>query len=166
MDQLWTGEPHEYGDVHARLPAGATGFGVRSHDPDGDLRSFRTVCHDAAQRTGSSVTSCMAADVTPSFHTVVVVRGDRAVALLRHTLLPLVALARPRCVGDAGVAFVDDATLAAALAEVSGLRVLSVAQLHTPLSRVDLTALTADEHTQLAYWKPDTVGDLLFNFWD
>ncbi|NYF58605.1 hypothetical protein [Micromonospora purpureochromogenes] len=163
---MTAGPPHEHGDVPARLPAGATGFGVRSTEPDGGLRSFRTVCHHAARRTGGGVTSCAAAGVTPSFHTAVVVRGDRAVAVLRHTVLPLVALARPRCAGDADVAFVDDATLAAALAEVSGLRVLSVAQLHTPLSRVDLTALTAEEHAQLAYWKPETLGGLLFNFWD
>jgi hypothetical protein len=31
---------------------------------------------------------------------------------------------------------------------------------------VDLSALTAPELEQIAFWKPQTVGELLFNYWD
>ncbi len=49
---------------------------------------------------------------------------------------------------------------------MSDLRVLTTAELHTPLRQVDLRALGPAEHRQIAYWQPGTVGELLFNFWD
>lgn len=36
----------------------------------------------------------------------------------------------------------------------------------TPLAAVDLGALGAAEHRAIAYWRPGTVGELLFNSWD
>jgi hypothetical protein len=35
-----------------------------------------------------------------------------------------------------------------------------------PLVQVDLSALDRNEHREIKYWKPETVGELLFNFWD
>jgi hypothetical protein len=55
------------------------------------------------------------------------------------------------------------ATFAAA---ASDLQVLTASQLHTPLPRADLTALKPRRTHQLDYWQPETVGDLLFNYWD
>jgi hypothetical protein len=57
------------------------------------------------------------------------------------------------------------ATFAAAAA-ASDLQVLTASQLHTPLPRADLTALKPRRTHQLDYWQPETVGDLLFNYWD
>ena len=54
------------------------------------------------------------------------------------------------------------ATFAAAANE---LQVLTAGQLHTPLSRADLTALSPGERTGSTTGDPKQ-SDLLFNYWD
>ncbi|ONH26252.1 hypothetical protein [Pseudofrankia asymbiotica] len=149
-----------------KLPPAATGFGLQPLNAPTDLRDFLTVCHRAAQRTGGAMTSTHPAGVTPNFHTVAIDYPGHSVAVLRHATLPLVAFTRPQLTSDTALAFVDEPPLAAAIHETSELEVLAVDQLHLPLARADLTALTSAELSQIAYWKPETVGDLLFNFWD
>ena len=131
------------------------------------MRGFLTLCHHVARLAGGTVVDHVRAGVTPSFHAAVLRRpGHEDVALLRHAVLPMVAFARPAAPGDTTVAFVDDPGLAALAGRGSGLRVLTTDQLAAPLSVVDLTGLGADEHRQIAYWTPGTVGELLFNFWN
>ncbi|MGA5757018.1 hypothetical protein [Nonomuraea bangladeshensis] len=38
--------------------------------------------------------------------------------------------------------------------------------LMSPLTKVDTTALSAAEWREIEYWKPKTLGELLFNAWD
>jgi hypothetical protein len=35
-----------------------------------------------------------------------------------------------------------------------------------PLRCVDISQLNRAERDQIDYWRPDTLGELLFNFWD
>jgi hypothetical protein len=62
--------------------------------------------------------------------------------------------------------FVDHPDLAAALTDGSNLQVLTAEQLNAPLSPADLADLGPAERKQIAYWQPNTIGELLFNFWD
>lgn len=149
-----------------KLPAGATGFDTPAN-PNADLRSFLTVCHQVARQLGGTITRTTPAGVTPNFHTAVIQYTDgQQIAVLRHAVLPLVAFAHPRSGGDTTMTFIDHPSLAATIRDICDLRVLTTDQLHTPLSHVDLSALTGHEHDQINYWKPETVGDLLFNYWD
>lgn len=86
--------------------------------------------------------------------------------MLRHTTLPFIAFARPHANGDVSVTFVDHPDLAAALTNLTDAQALTTEQLQTSLSQVDLSALSPHEYDQITYWKPTTLGELLFNFWD
>lgn len=148
-----------------KLQPGATGF----HAPPGDqadLGAFTAVCHHAARAVGATVTGVTPAGVTPSFHRADIADARQHVAVLRHAALPVIAFARPLADGDVTPTFVDRPALAAAVTGLTDARVLTVAQLRTPLSQVDLSALDPAERDQIGYWKPATVGELLFNFWD
>ena len=147
-----------------RLPPGATGF----HAPGerADVRAFTAVCHHAARAIGATVTGVAPARVAPSFHAVDIAEAGHAVAVLRHVTVPFIAFARPRAGGDATLTFVNHPGLAAVLADLTDARALTVDQLGTPLSQADLSALDRVEHDQIGYWKPATVGELLFHFWD
>ncbi|MEU4770868.1 hypothetical protein [Micromonospora sp. NPDC023644] len=148
-----------------KLPPGATGF----NPPPGaqaDLRAFTAVCHHAARTVDATVIGVTPAGVTPSFHTVDIAGAHDHIAVLRHTILPLIAFARPQGDGDVMVTFVDHPDLAAALTTRTDAQSLTAEQLQTALSQVDLNALSPHEHDQIDYWKPTTVGELLFNFWD
>ncbi|MER7441838.1 hypothetical protein [Micromonospora avicenniae] len=148
-----------------KLPPGATGFspprGART-----DLRAFTAVCHHAARAIGATVTGVTPAGVTPSFHTLDFADAQHHIAVLRHTTLPFIAFARPHPDGDGMVTFVDHPGLAAAFTNLTDAQALTTRQLQTSLSQVDLSALSPHEHDQVNYWKPTTVGELMFNFWD
>ncbi|MEQ4300807.1 hypothetical protein ABNF97_05330 [Plantactinospora sp. B6F1] len=148
-----------------KLPPGATCF----NPPPGtqaDLRTFTAVCHHAARAIDAAVTGVTPAGVTPNFHTVDIADAQHHIAVLRHTTLPFIAFARPRVGGDVMVTFVDHPDLAVALTNLTDAQALTIDQLQTPLTQIDLSALDSAEHDQIGYWKPTTVGELLFNFWD
>ncbi|MEV0789408.1 hypothetical protein [Kribbella sp. NPDC050459] len=71
-----------------------------------------------------------------------------------------------RAGGDSTITFVNHHDLATAITNLTDAQVLTVGELQTPLSQVDLSALAPHEHNQIDYWKPTTGGELLFNFWD
>ncbi|MGR6320336.1 hypothetical protein Q2K19_24185 [Micromonospora soli] len=148
-----------------KLPPGATGFTPRP-DHQADLGTFTAVCHQAVRASDATVTGVTPADVTPNFHTVDITHAQHHIAVLRHLALPLIAFARPRANGDLTVTFVDHHDLAAAITNLTDAQVLTTEQLRTPLTQADLSDLDPHEHDQINYWKPTTVGELLFNFWD
>lgn len=86
--------------------------------------------------------------------------------MLRHTTLPFIAFARPHANGDVMLTFVDHPGLAVALTNLTDAQALTAEQLQTSLSQVDLSAFSQHEHNQITYWRPTTIGELLFNFWD
>ncbi|MFG1872456.1 hypothetical protein [Micromonospora arborensis] len=148
-----------------KLPPGATGFSPLPGER-ADLKAFTAVCHHAARTIDATVTGVTPAGVTPSFHTIHITHAQHHIAVLRHTVLPIVAFARPRTGGDITISFVDHPDLAATITKLTDAQVLAVNQLRTSLSQIDLSALDPSEHDQISNWKPNTLGELLFNFWD
>jgi hypothetical protein len=151
-----------------KLQPGATGFGCPKGQvsPD-DIRSFVTACYDAARRTGGSVTAAREPGVTPTFHTVVISYEDVHIAVLRHDRLDVIALAQePAHVSTLITAFIDRPAPAEILCQTTDCRILSAADLNSSLSGADLADLSADEHREVSYWQPATIGELLFNYWD
>jgi hypothetical protein len=65
---------------------------------------------------------------------------------------------------DAGpLTFLDVPDLHDALAAFPGLRVLTKADLDARFTAADWPHLTTDD---IRYWRPATVGEALFNYWD
>jgi len=148
-----------------KLPPGATGFNPPPGD-HADPRAFTAICHHAAHAIDATVTGVTPAGVTPNFHTVVIADNQHHIAVLRHTTLPFIAFARPHVKGDVTITYVDHPGLANAITNLTDAQILTADQLQTPLTQVDLSALDPHEHDQIGYWKPTTLGELLFNFWD
>ena len=148
-----------------KLPPGATGLNAPL-EGEADLRAFTAVCHDAARAIGATVTAVTPAGVTPNFHRIDMTHAQHQIAILRHTALPSIAFAEARASSHATVTFVNHHDLATAITNLTDAQVLTVDELQTSLSQVDLCALEPHEHDQINYWKPTTVGELLFNFWD
>ena len=127
-----------------KLQPGATGCGspMGQVSPD-DIRSFVTACHDAARRTGGSVTAARQPGVTPSFHTVVISYDDEHIAVLRHDRLDVIALAQEPAHGSTLItAFIDRPALAEILCRTTDCPILSAADLSSSLSDADLSDLS------------------------
>lgn len=125
------------------------------------LAEFRGLLHEAARRAGGTVTRWCEPVVTPNFHAAYVEYGDR-----RPTVAALYSHA-----GDVALTagheqqpleFVDDAALTSALAELN-LDVWASAELRRPFKVQDWPLLDVRD---VRYWRPQTVGAALFNWWD
>ncbi|GLY48645.1 hypothetical protein [Lentzea sp. NBRC 102530] len=99
--------------------------------------------------------------VTPNFHAAYVEYRDHR---------PTVAVLRTHA-GDVAFAldheqqpleFVDDAALTSVLEEF-GLGVWRTAELHRPFKAADWPLLDVRD---VRYWRPETAGQALFNWWD
>lgn len=79
---------------------------------------------------------------------------------------PLVACAEPMGSDDLVLTFTDDPLIAKALNPLSQFEVLSRHDLSRPLADFDLSELGRAELEQVQYWKPHTLGEVIFNRWD
>lgn len=149
------------------LPKGITGFAPDDspYTPATSFRAFKTVCHAAARRLYGrviSVTSCEG-QVTPNFHVAELHLRSGVYFVLCNAYHPWLAAVAQRPTWMEGP-FLDSAELQGAA--WSGFRFLVPEQLEEPPTLEALRALGPDELAQFLYWKPERLGDVLFNFWD
>ncbi|MFC9432471.1 hypothetical protein [Nocardia sp. NPDC057030] len=151
-----------------RLPYGVTGFWMAGQAvlPEIDQREFRSVCHTAARLTSGWVTCTVPAGWTRSFVAVSIAYRDHGRAVLCNLSLPLVAVAEPIGPDEVVPVFVCDPQLTEVISCISQFRVLTPTELATPLAECDLSELGEAELAQIRYWKPETVGETVFNWWD
>lgn len=131
--------------------------------------TFASACHHAARRIGGRVEAVQSArePVTRNFHEAVLVLRNRPekVRVVCNAHYPLIAFASPRA-GDREVLlrFIDCPELAEALG--AAYSILGSSDAGAAVSEPWVTALGEAERAQLRYWKPQRIGDVIFNHWD
>lgn len=151
-----------------RVARGATGFWRQGDDPlrRVDVAAFKTACHAVARSIRATVGHVTPAGVTPSFHTVLITAPGIRSTVLCHEVLSVVAfVAGPPRAGAPLTDFTSPPAWADTF-ELSGFRLLDVDELSTPLAAADTSELAEAELEQVRYWRPGTVGELMFNWWD
>jgi hypothetical protein len=149
------------------LPEGVTGFLPRAHGPGKgvDLREVTALAHLAARLSGGRVATASAASVTPNFHSAMIITGDRPSWIIVNQIHPLVAAATSISMGT--MSFIDGTQhLKQAVALTPPFRLLSALELSLPVTEHDLVNLSPVEKAQIRYWQPESVGDMIFNYWD
>ncbi|WP_059010282.1 hypothetical protein [Streptomyces specialis] len=150
------------------LPAGVTGFREAGAPelPETDLRRFTGACHAAARAASLDVREVAEARPYTTYYTASLtsVRGDHIIVVC-HRHVPWVAFAAP----DDRVAlrerFLSPPQWADQFTWV-GFTVLAPDFLQARASLADMSALTSSDRHQVRYWKPATIGDIVFNDWD
>jgi len=146
-----------------------TGFRDRRSEPlsETDPRAFAAICHEAARTTGGRLVTITRPGATPNFHSALISYGQEQVMLLGHQHAPFLAAAAAAPEG-APLTFINDPRIQAALAPSppAPFRLLTLRELQAPLDLIDCTALDHAELEQIRHWKPGTVGELIFNYWD
>ena len=150
------------------LATGATGF--RHHKapelPAVDMRPFRGGCHEAARLAGGTVGTFLESAYPGTFHSAVIAAGTDRYKVLCHAVHPWVAVTVDGTGNWAGPGvFVEPPAWAGVFGEM-GFVLLRLEVLHAPLTAVDTRALTKAEWAQIHSWRPDNVGQTLFNSWD
>ena len=151
------GQSHLFGVTvdSVQLPRGATGF--TSCSPPVDVRAFKSLGYSVGP-----VVSFQPAGVTPNFHLLTLRLPTGDLGVVCHELLPLIAFVTVPLV-DFSLAFVSRPDLTPSF---PGFEALTPDALDTPVSRADLSLLDPAEHRQIRYWRPATIGEILFNYWD
>lgn len=151
------------------LPRGITGFAASEspYTPATSLRAFTTVCHTVARRLHGRVVAVTGCDsqVTPNFHVAELCLRSGVFFVLCNAYHPwLAATAKyPTWMEEP---FLYSAELCSATESMSNFRFLQPDQLEQPLTLEALRTLSPDELSQFLYWKPERLGDVIFNFWD
>lgn len=128
--------------------------------------AFRTACHAVARSIQGTVGEVTPAGVASSFHTALVITSSSRSTVLCHDVLPVVAfVASPPQAGAPLPAFTPPPAWAAAF-EMGGFRLLRVDELSMPLASANTSELAEEELEQVGYWRPSTIGELMFNWWD
>ena len=150
------------------LPQGVTGFRHAEEPPLSEIsiRSLETACWEAARRLHGSVLSTRPAGIATNFHTFEISLPEQKVSILCNAHFPLIGFAEPIAPGQQVFSFVDVSGLAAVLKSIGGLEVLTAGELKSPLVQESISDLSPAELKQVAYWRPQTVGEVIFNCWD
>jgi hypothetical protein len=104
--------------------------------------------------------------MTPtSFHTAELALASGKVFLVCHAVLPMIA-----GVLSPGPSFEEirfcDTLLAGRPWDSRPFSILGMDILDMPIEMADLSLLSSAELRDVRFWEPDTVGQLLFNYWD
>lgn len=131
-----------------------------------DLNAFRSACH-----TVSRVTQCsLPAPIRQlndqrNFFVALFATPQGEIAALLNQHVPLLGFAVPSLPGKP-LRFVDARELANAFRQLDMYRILSLSDLRQPITVDELARLSPTEIEQINYWKPTSLGQIIFNAWD
>lgn len=138
------------------------------------VSEFRGFVHEFARRTSGEVAEFRLARYdTPNFHQGVLTYRDRTVAVVGTRYYGRMTLAEPRVIDFAHgsvstmpLTFLDEPDLVAVLTDLAAqtkYRIYSKAELDGPFDAAAWPEMSAND---LRYWRPQTLGAALFNWWD
>lgn len=142
------------------LPSGITGFGDWEYPPtfQGGAGAFRRLSYALARQLSGEVLSLDLDLAGKNFYAAKIQTRQGEIYLLENAPFSWVAFARSLEFGE--IAFTEPPC---SLPE--DCHVLSLQMLQKDWQE-EAGALGKAELAQIAYWKPRTVGQIVFNFWD
>ncbi|MCM3667250.1 hypothetical protein M3204_22900 [Mesobacillus subterraneus] len=151
--------------VKIRLPNGITGFHNSTNNlpPKVDGRQFKSVCAAIVNRSGGKLLKFREPLYPLNFYEAEVKVNDNEFYILLNEHYPYIAFASVVEFGK--IDFINASEL---LTQFSPFyKVLSLKELNEPLNiKSDSINLNSAELEQISYWKPKTIGEVIFNFWD
>ncbi|UQZ32221.1 hypothetical protein C2I18_00860 [Paenibacillus sp. PK3_47] len=152
-------------NINEIMKPGITGFSA-SRDDFGqqDIKPFEAWVYPLVSTLGAEIVHKELSLVRKSFYTYQVSSSlGGPFSVLLHSVYPFVAFA---AVADyAGIEFID-INLGTADHTFFSYKILPQMLLDTPLTSADTVSLRDYEQRMLRYWKPATIGEVIFNYWD
>jgi hypothetical protein len=128
------------------------------------LKDFRTHCHEAARQAGGKVERVV--DPFPANYSMAVIGfSDVSIAVLLNKLYPILGFAKPPTDGQIDFEYINS-PLADFFKTQGTYNVAGAEELNRPLLRELCKDLTPNELKQVRYFRPTSVGAVVFNYWD
>lgn len=149
-----------------KLPNGITGFyeSKATKPPQLDGILFKQQCYEVASRYRGKVIEIKPPSYPANFYKARVEMLNDEFYILLNKHYPYLAFASVVEFGN--IQFIDKPTLCEAFS--SSYQVLGTKELHAPFNQdlVTQSELNDSEKKQIQYWKPETIGKIVFNYWD
>lgn len=135
--------------------------------PEYPIADFKQLVHAVAMSQGWTVASVAEAGITPNFHAAELQSPNACIFVLGHAKFPIVAFAERMDDADQRLQFVDNSNIAGEISRLyPDVEVGSATDLNRLITDDDLAQLAHADRQQVNYWKPRTIGQLAFNWWD
>ncbi|WP_342314862.1 hypothetical protein AAB109_29470 (plasmid) [Priestia megaterium] len=152
---------------------GVTGFYIdtKVEPPATSLKQFKIHSYEAARTYNGELLECNDTDVHSNFLFSILRISNKEVYVLLNKHYPFVAFAssvneeRIFFVNDKELNFLFSAFYTILDAESLNERLLYTGKKESFLIKND-NQLNSSELAQIAYWKPITLGEVLYNYWD
>lgn len=151
------------------LPRGITGFKHRKDPPlpvSIEKCQFRTDCYQVARQCNAAVSSIDEPSGVENFRTTEFAIGDEKFLSLLNIHFPYLAMAQVRHDGDLTFNFIDVPALASGFRAIDRYQVLTADHLAQPITESMVGNLSKAELLEMKYWNPQTMGEVIFNYWD
>jgi hypothetical protein len=156
--------------IEVLLQDGVSGFHINDL-PKVDSSQFKKLCYAFASYQGGKLASFEKPHEPQNFFKAELKWNEESVFILLNSTYPIVAFASS--VDYFNIQFIDQPPLIGLEAFSPSFTIATANELNETL-KVDEKALTVlnlnnlnpIEIGQIFYWKPKTVGDVVFNFWD
>lgn len=146
------------------LPNGVTGFydSDANKPPQINGKQFKQLCFEFATMNGGKVIDFHTPQHTANFYYAQVDISGNHVYILLNAHYPYLAFASHVEIGT--IQFIDKPVFCENFSEF--YQVLGKNALNAPINQNLAKELNNAEWKQIAYWKPVTVGEIIFNYWD
>jgi hypothetical protein len=156
-----------------KLPNGVTGFYNAKHNkpPTIDEKQFKQICFSLISRNGGKVLDFKEPQVATNFFDVEAKVFNKHLHILLNVHYPYMAFAFDVEFGK--ITFIDEPELFKQFSPF--YNVLDTKELNAPVilrlgSKKSIlqndNELNSAELEQIAYWKPERIGEIIFNYWD
>jgi hypothetical protein len=151
-----------------KLPRGITGIRTPKDPPlpQSDFSRFKSDCYEIARSTGARVRAVTFPQGTNSFGYAILAFDEQSIAVLLNAHYPLIAFPESFVPDQHPNAFVDHAALATAFKTLGAYTVPSRDELESSVSAEACQELSPAELSEVKYWRPRCIGEVIFNFWD
>jgi hypothetical protein len=149
------------------LPPRITGFFDRSEPPRTlDREAFKAACHLVAGMDRGSVEGLDFGLVARSYYAATVRTKTDHFSVLCNSVYPYLAFVPPSSFSFTDLEFVAPPSLAPLFSSLTEFQPLDADWLKDDLRPELLANLAPAEMEQVRYWKPQRIGDVVFNYWD
>lgn len=129
-------------------------------------KAFKSACYAAANAISGKVSDFREPEVTPNFYVAHFAEGSASTAVLGHRVEPYVAFALPIEADAMSTEFIDHDGLARAFRDYTAFTPLGTETLNRPLTKADLAELRRPALKEIKFWRADTLGKAMFNWFD
>lgn len=144
------------------MKPGVTGFSEKELS-NKEIKDFEAYLYHAIRCENGEVIETEFPENNRNFYTYQIGIRTKVFYILLHSIFPFVAFAS--VVDYSGITFIDEPEQVKTILTES-YNVLDTNLLNQTLTREDTSRLGKQEQEMIRYWKPETIGEVIFNYWD